>query len=81
MKHALRLVHREGHRHRFRPECECERWVGIPVRRRQEAEAQYRRHVQAGDSLATRRRLRSVERQPITPPDRLPEALRSDGAS
>ena len=46
MKHSLTLTHRgPQHVHVFQPSCICG-WVGVPRRRKKEAEAQYHVHAE-----------------------------------
>lgn len=62
------------HLHRWQPECSCG-WLGIPAKRAW-ARDQLRRHKQSIERA--RRHGAGVEmiRQPLTPVDDLPEALR-----
>lgn len=81
VKHSLDLTIRESGRHRFHASCSCAKWTGVPVRRRREAEEQYRRHVNA-EERATRtvrrrgRRRAAPQPRQLTPIDQLPDALR-----
>lgn len=77
LHHALVLTNRGSqHRHPWAPACSCGLWVGVPTRRRQKAEKQYRHHANAYESLGRRRRRGLVTPQPVTPDHQLPAALR-----
>jgi hypothetical protein len=70
--HSLVLVHRgREHRHPHEPHCACG-WFGVPRRRRQDAELEYREHRH------NREKCQHVVflPLPLTPVDRLPDVLR-----
>lgn len=74
--HALYLRDRNAgqrhraHVHRWAPECSCS-WVGRFKRRRREAEEEYREHLPSPAKARS-----GNQPRPVTPPERLPEALR-----
>ena len=55
---------------RWLPACGCGRWVGVPRRRKRDAELQYRQHVNGMDNP------HDPGPRPVTPVDALPELLR-----
>ena len=73
-KHSLVLTDRVGHVHRWLPSCSCGQWIGVQRRRKTEALEQYRDHVAIVRKQSPRAHL--PQRQPVTPVDERPEALR-----
>lgn len=69
------------HRHRWFPTCACG-WRGVFRRRRRDAVAEHRDHVDALRRAARGRPVRRgrvrqpLQPRPVTPVDQLPEALR-----
>lgn len=72
-RHRLRLDDRgPEHIHRWVASCSCG-WRAVPLRKRN-AKLAYSRH--ASKAVSNRRHRREPQPRPLTPVDRLPDALR-----
>ncbi len=72
-RHRLVLNDRGAeHIHRWAPTCSCGTWVGVFRKHKRDAVKIYRQHV----SGATKGNVARTRPRPLTPADRLPEALR-----
>lgn len=73
--HSLVLTDRgQNHIHRWAPTCSCGKWIGVFRRNKAEAVAQHRQHVNG--PVGDRKNAYQNKPRPLTPRDKLPEALR-----